>query len=39
VERHAAGIRTPTSDESAFSAEELAIIHEETAGTARMWGY
>ncbi len=39
VERHASAIRSPTSDESAFSAEELAVIHEETADTARKWGY
>lgn len=37
VERHASAIRSPTSDENAFSAEELAVIHEETAGTARLW--
>ena len=39
VERHASAIRSPTSDENAFSAKELAIIHEETADTARLWGY
>jgi hypothetical protein len=39
VERHTSGIRSPTSDESNLSAEDLAVIHEETAGTARLWGY
>lgn len=39
VERHAAAIRSPTSDEGGFSSEELAIIRTETAGTARLWDY
>ncbi|MHB1422835.1 MAG: sulfotransferase family protein [Gemmataceae bacterium] len=39
VERHASTIRAPTSDERAFTAEERAIIHAETADTARLWGY
>jgi hypothetical protein len=39
VQRHAAAIRSPTSDESAFSAEELDILDAETADTARLWGY
>jgi len=39
VERHASAIRSPTSDESAFSSEEAAVIREETADTARKWGY
>lgn len=38
IERHAAGIRAPTSDEGVFSSKELAIIHEETAETGRLWG-
>jgi hypothetical protein len=39
VERHAPGIRFPTYYESSFSAQELAVIKEETAGTAGLWGY
>jgi hypothetical protein len=39
VARHTTGIRSPTSDENAFSAEELAVIRTETADTARTWGY
>jgi hypothetical protein len=39
VERHAAGIRSPTYYESHFSAEELAVIRAETADTAELWGY
>ncbi len=39
VERQAAAIRSPTSDENAFSAEEWAVIRKETADTARRWGY
>lgn len=39
VERLAGAIRAPTSDESAFSAEDRAIIDMETADTARFWGY
>jgi hypothetical protein len=39
VEQYASAIRSPTSDASIFSAEELAIIRAETADTARLWGY
>jgi hypothetical protein len=39
AQRHSSTIRSPTSDESGFSAEERAIIREETAETARLWGY
>lgn len=39
VERHASAIRSPTTDESGFSVEDLAVIHQETADTARQWGY
>jgi hypothetical protein len=39
VEHHASGIRAPTSNESTFSPEDLGVIHEETAETARSWGY
>jgi hypothetical protein len=39
VERHAPAIRPPTYYESSFSPEDLAVIREETAGTARLWGY
>jgi hypothetical protein len=39
VERRVSGIRSPTSDESTFSPEERAVIREETAGTASLWGY
>jgi hypothetical protein len=36
---HAAGIRLPTYYESNFSQADLAVIREETAGTASLWGY
>jgi hypothetical protein len=39
VERHAPGIRAPTYYQSNFSPKDLAVIREETAATARLWGY
>jgi hypothetical protein len=39
VERHVPRIRPPTSSASTFSAEDLAVIRAETAGTACLWGY
>jgi hypothetical protein len=39
VARHAPGIRLPTYYDSNFSAVDLAVIREETARTARLWGY
>jgi hypothetical protein len=39
VERHASAIRAPTYYESKFSPEELAVIRQETAGTAGLLGY
>ncbi len=39
VERHAPGVRSPTYYESSLSARDLAVIREETAATARLWGY
>jgi hypothetical protein len=39
VERYSPGVRSPTYYESNFSAEDLAVIREETAATARLWGY
>jgi hypothetical protein len=39
VLRHARGIRAPSYYDSGFSARDLAVIHEETAGTASLWGY
>jgi hypothetical protein len=39
VRRFAPGIRTPTYYESNFSADDLAVIRAETAGTASLWGY
>jgi hypothetical protein len=39
VERYVAGMRAPTADTSRFSPHDLDIIREETAATARLWGY
>ncbi len=39
VERHAPGIHVPAYYQSHFSADELAVIREETAATAALWGY
>src|SRR5262249_39641100 len=39
IRRFAPGIRYPTYYQSSFSPEEQAVIAEETAGTARLWGY
>jgi hypothetical protein len=39
AEREAPGIRAPSCYESSFSSDELAVIREETAGTARLWGF
>jgi hypothetical protein len=39
VERHAPGIRSPNYYDSNLSAEDLAVIRAETAGTAWRWGY
>jgi hypothetical protein len=39
VARHAPGISAPTYYESNLSPQELAVIHEEAAATARLWGY
>jgi hypothetical protein len=36
---HAPAIRAPTSSESCFSPADLAVIRQETAGTAGLWGY
>ncbi len=37
--RHAPGIRYPDYYRNHFSAGELDVIREETAGTASLWGY
>jgi hypothetical protein len=39
VEHHASGIRPPDYYPRVFSPDDLAIIREETANTARFWGY
>jgi hypothetical protein len=39
VARYAAGIRVPDYYKSNFTPDELAIIPQETAATARLWGY
>jgi hypothetical protein len=39
VERQAPAIRRPACSGSEFTPGELAVIHEETAATARLWGY
>jgi hypothetical protein len=39
ADQHALRIRRPTSDSTGFSARELAVIHDLTAATARLWGY
>jgi hypothetical protein len=39
VRRHAPAIRLPSYYESNFSAEEIAVIRDETAETARLFGY
>jgi hypothetical protein len=39
VERYAPGIRYPTYYTSSYAPEELAVIREETARTASLWGY
>jgi hypothetical protein len=39
IEPYAAKVRLPDYYEQRFSGEELAVIHEETAGTAGLWGY
>jgi len=39
VERFAPGIRPPDYYKWPFSAEELRVIEQETAGTAALWGY
>jgi Sulfotransferase family len=37
--RYGAEIRRPNYYKTSFSPEDLAIIHEETSGTASHWGY
>jgi hypothetical protein len=39
IEKHAAGIRAPTYYESRLSEKDRAIIREETASAAGLWGY
>jgi hypothetical protein len=39
VKSHAHGIRPPTTSESNFSAQEIAVIRRETVGAAGLWGY
>jgi hypothetical protein len=39
VQRHAAAMRAPTSGTSALSASDCEVIRQETAATARLWGY
>jgi hypothetical protein len=39
VKQHAPGIRAPSYYDSSFSVEDSAIIRQETAATARLWGY
>jgi hypothetical protein len=39
VERSAPAIRSPTSSDTDLSGEDLAVIREETAGTATLLGY
>jgi hypothetical protein len=39
IERYAPGIRSPTYYSSNFSPHDLDVIREETAATARLWGY
>jgi hypothetical protein len=39
IERYAPGIRYPDYYRSRFSPEDLAVIREETAATASLWGY
>jgi hypothetical protein len=39
VERHAPGIRYPSYYLNRFSPTDLQVIHQETAETARLWGY
>jgi hypothetical protein len=39
VQRHAPGVRAPTSRDGGFSPQDLAVIRVETAATAGLWGY
>jgi hypothetical protein len=39
VEQHAPGIRYPTYYKSEFNPAEMDIIQQETAETAKLWGY
>ena len=39
AEWHAPGIRSPSYYDSRLTPADLAVIHEETAGTAGRWGY
>jgi hypothetical protein len=39
VARHAPAVRYPTYYQSGLSADDLDIIREETAATAKLWGY
>ena len=39
VERHAPRIRAPDYYDSNFSSQDLAVIRQETAATASLWGY
>jgi hypothetical protein len=39
IDRHAADIQAPTYYQSNFSAQEQAIIREETVEAARLWNY
>jgi Sulfotransferase family len=39
VEKHAPGIKAPSYYASNFSADDLAVIREETGETASLWGY